>query len=140
MTPEPPDTSATVATQPQATPKPPAASFPEDDGTKGRAFAYIRYADQEGPKVVEVTKNQIIIGRGGRSYWVDLKLETEPDVSREHCRIRRDEQTDRFTIEDLSQFGTAVNGKPVDKNAVSELPPRAVISLAGVIDLTWEAA
>ena len=135
--PEPPDTSATVAT---GTPKPPVASIPEDDGTKGRAFAYIRYADQEGPKVVEVTKNQIMIGRGGRSYWVDLKLETLPDVSREHCRIRRDAETGRFTIEDLSQFGTAVNGMPVGKNSMAELPARSTISLAGVIDLQWEAA
>jgi hypothetical protein len=142
--PEPPDTSPTIATAPA-----PAASMLKDegakdiaydDGTKGLAFAYIRYADQEGPKVVEVTKNQIIVGRGGRSYWVDLKLETLPDVSREHCRIRRDAETGRFTIEDLSQFGTAVNGTPVGRNAMAELPPHATISLAGVIDLQWESA
>jgi predicted component of type VI protein secretion system len=86
-----------------------------------------------------VTKNQVVIGRGGRSYWVDLKLETLPDVSREHCRIRRDAETGRFTIEDVSQFGTAVNGKPVGQNASADLPPRATVSLAGVIDLQWEA-
>ena len=82
----------------------------------------------------------MVIGRGGRSYWVDLKLETLPDVSREHCRIRRDAETGRFTIEDLSQFGTAVNGKPVGKNTSMELPPRGTISLAGVLDLKWESA
>jgi predicted component of type VI protein secretion system len=136
--PEPIDTAPTVVTS--ATPKPSVASPPEDEGTKGRAFAYIRYADQEGPKVVEVTKNQIMIGRGGRSYWVDLKLETLPDVSREHCRIRRDAETGRFTIEDLSQFGTAVNGTPVGKGSMAELPARSTISLAGVIDLQWETA
>ena len=65
-----------------------------------------------GPKTFEVTKNQMVIGRGGRSYWVDLKLETLPDVSREHCRIRRDAETGRFTIEDVSQFGTAVTASP----------------------------
>jgi predicted component of type VI protein secretion system len=81
----------------------------------------------------------MVIGRGGRSYWVDLKLETLPDVSREHCRIRRDTETGRFTIEDVSQFGTAVNGKPVGRNASAELPRRATISLAGVVDLQWEA-
>ncbi len=87
-----------------------------------------------------MTKNQVVIGRGGRSYWVDLRLDTLPDVSREHCRIRRDPETGRFTIEDVSQFGTAVNGKPVGRNASAELPARATISLAGVIDLQWEAA
>ncbi|MDP9170196.1 MAG: FHA domain-containing protein, partial [Acidobacteriota bacterium] len=111
-----------------------------DEGTKGRAFAYIRYTDEHGPQTFEVTKSQMVIGRGGRSYWVDLKLETLPDVSREHCRIRRDTETGRFTIEDVSQFGTAVNGKPVGQNGSAELPPRATISLAGVLDLQWEAA
>jgi pSer/pThr/pTyr-binding forkhead associated (FHA) protein len=135
---EPPPTATSV---PSATSEPVTAQVAEiDEGTKGRAFAYIRYVDKEGPKVVDVTKNQIIIGRGGRSYWVDLKLETLPDVSREHCRIRRDSETGRFTIEDLSQFGTAVNGAPVGRNASAELPRRATISLAGVIDLQWEAA
>ena len=109
------------------------------DQTKPRTFAYLRYTDQHGPQTFEVTKNQLVIGRGGRSYWVDLKLETLPDVSREHCRIRRDPETGRFTIEDVSQFGTAVNGKPVGQNASAELPTRATISLAGVIDLQWEA-
>lgn len=142
-----PDSSPTVATI-----RPPEASIDEapanveapekeqhDEGTKGRAFAYIRYADQHGPKTFEVTKNQMVIGRGGRSYWVDLRLETLPDVSREHCRIRRDPETGRFTIEDTSQFGTAVNGKPVVQNHSVEIPRRATISLAGVIDLQWEA-
>jgi hypothetical protein len=115
---------------------------PEDDKdqTKGIAFAYLRYADQQGPHTFDVTKNQVVIGRGGRSYWVDLKLETLPDVSREHCRIRRDTETGRFSVEDVSQFGTAVNGKPVGRNQSAELPARATISLAGVIDLQWEAA
>jgi hypothetical protein len=110
------------------------------DQTKGRAFAYLRYADEHGSQTFDVTKNQVVIGRGGRSYWVDVKLETLPDVSREHCRIRRDPETGRFTIEDVSQFGTAVNGKPVGQNASAELPPRATISLAGVIDLQWEVS
>jgi len=111
----------------------------EQGGTKARAFAYIRYVDHEGQKTFEVTKNQMVIGRGGRSYWVDLKLETLPDVSREHCRIRRDPETGRFTIEDASQFGTALNGKPVSQSNPMEIPRRATISLAGVIDLQWEA-
>jgi hypothetical protein len=133
------DPAPTVAT---ATPQPASEKQVEEDKsdqTKGRAFAYIRYADQHGQQAFEVTKNQVVIGRGGRSYWVDVKLETLPDVSREHCRIRRDAETGRFTIEDVSQFGTAVNGKPVGQNASAELPRRATISLAGVIDLRWEA-
>jgi FHA domain len=127
-----------------ATPQPPPASEKQaekenSEQTKGLVLAYLRYADQHGQQTYEVTKNQVVIGRGGRSYWVDLKLDTLPDVSREHCRIRRDSETGRFTVEDVSQFGTAVNGKPVGRNASAELPRRATISLAGVIDLQWEA-
>ncbi len=129
--------SAAPATPPAASPSSLEGSF--EDRTKGRAFAYLRYADEHGQKNFEMTTNKIVIGRGGRSYWVDVKLDTLPDVSREHCRIRRDPETGRFTIEDVSQFGTAVNGKPVGRNAAADLPNRATISLAGVIDLKWEA-
>jgi FHA domain len=146
ITEEPPDTVDTGATGLPAH----ASGMEEHNGdgrkdddkeqTKGLTLAYLRYADQQGPQTFEVTKNQVVIGRGGRSYWVDLKLETLPDVSREHCRIRRDTETGRFTIEDVSQFGTAVNGKPVGRNASADLPSRATISLAGVVDIQWEAA
>lgn len=130
-----PDSPATVAT---AVP-PRASQAEEEERTKGIVLAYLRYADEGGQRVFDVVKNQIVIGRGGRSYWVDVRLETSSDVSREHCRIRRDADTGRFIIEDISQFGTAVNGKPVGLNASAELPKRATISLAGVIDLQWEA-
>jgi hypothetical protein len=123
-------------------PQPPSEEQGAEDKseqTKGRAFAYLRYVDQQGQQTFEVIKSQVVIGRGGRSYWVDVKLDTLPDVSREHCRIRRDTETGRFTIEDVSQFGTAVNGTPVGQNATADLPHRATISLAGVIDLEWEA-
>ena len=134
-----PDSVPTAATAIPAQTSEDAKPVDDKDQTIGLAFAYLRYADEQGPKTFEVTKNQVVIGRGGRSYWVDLKLDTLPDVSREHCRIRRDNETGRFTIEDVSQFGTAVNGKPVGRNAAAELPRRATISLAGVIDLQWEA-
>jgi hypothetical protein len=135
------DSPPTVATGTASpTSEPESEDAEKQEQTKGRAFAYLRYADQHGQQIFDVTKNQVVIGRGGRSYWVDLKLETLPDVSREHCRIRRDAETGRFTIEDVSQFGTAVNGKPVGQNASADLPSRATISLAGVIDMQWEAA
>lgn len=137
----PPDSAPTAATAiPVQTSEAAEPAHDDKDQTIGLAFAYLRYVDEHGPQTFEVTKNQVVIGRGGRSYWVDLKLETLPDVSREHCRIRRDAETGRFTIEDVSQFGTAVNGKLVGRNASADLPTRATLSLAGVIDLQWEQA
>ena len=41
-------------------------------------------------------KTKLSSGRGGKSFWVDLKLTAPPDVSREHCRIRRDPATGTF--------------------------------------------
>src|SRR5688572_16498475 len=66
------------------------ATAPAQPRTGSPAFAYIRYEDATGPQVFPVTKNQIVIGRGGKSFWVDLKLSGPSDISREHCRIRRD--------------------------------------------------
>ena len=71
-----------------------------------------------------------------------------PDVSREHCRIRRDAATGRFFLKDVSQFGTTLDGVRVpsslseerDTNIEVELPSRATISLADVFTLEFEAA
>lgn len=115
-------------------------------------FAYIRYEDAEGPHVFPVAKNQVVIGRGGKSFWVDLKLTAPPDISREHCRIRRDPETGRFFLKDVSQFGTTIDGKRVqaslqskdgedrDQNIESPIPPRAVIGLADSVFLQFEVA
>ena len=48
-------------------------------------------------------------GRGGSSVWVDVQVFTTSKVSREHCRIRRD-QSGRFFIQDASSWGTSVDG------------------------------
>jgi pSer/pThr/pTyr-binding forkhead associated (FHA) protein len=126
----------------------------EDSETRrssGRAYARITYEDSLGKQTYLVNKNQIVIGRGGRDYWVDLKLHTTQDVSREHVRLRYDEASRQFYIKDLSRLGTTVNGKPIassieiveevkrDKNIEIPLPPQARIGLAGVVFLNFEA-
>jgi hypothetical protein len=121
--------------------------------TERQVHAYIRYSDKAGEKTFPVTREQIVIGRGGRSFWVDVKIDGPPDVSREHCRIRRDAATKQFFIKDVSQFGTTVNGQAipsslersgsgekVDRNVEAPLPPRAEIGLADVVFLQFEAA
>ena len=59
----------------------------------------------------QMTKEQIVVGRGGRDYWTDLKLDTLPDVSREHFRLRRDPASGKFFLKDLSRLGTTINGE-----------------------------
>jgi hypothetical protein len=116
------------------------------------ALATLRYTDGHGEKVFAMTREEIVVGRGGKAVWVDLKLDGPPDISREHCRIRRDPASGSFFVKDLSQYGTAVNGKAiptsierseqgdrVDRNVEVLLPPAAQIALAGVLVLEFEA-
>ncbi len=115
------------------------------------AYATIEYEDKGGGQTYRMTKNQIVIGRGGRDYWTDLQLNTLPDISREHVRLRRDTETGEFFIKDLSRLGTSVNGKAIptsvefadgekrDKNLEVKLPAQARIGLAEVVFLEFKA-
>jgi hypothetical protein len=117
-----------------------------------QAYAVIEYEDKSGHQTYRMTKNQIVIGRGGKDYWTDLKLNTLPDVSREHVRLRRDADTGEFFIKDLSRLGTTVDGEKIpssieyledgekrDKNLEVKLPAKARIGLAGAVFLDFQA-
>jgi hypothetical protein len=116
----------------------------------GTVFGTLAYEDRRGPQRVPITKSQVVVGRGGVGYWVDVKLDTSADVSREHLRLRRDEATGQFFLKDLSSLGTTVDGAAVpssievvegqkrDKGVEVPLPPRARIGLANVIVLDFE--
>src|SRR5439155_7135962 len=103
------------------------------------AFALIEYEDNSGHKTFAVTKDQIVAGRGGRDYWTDLKLDTLPDVSREHIRIRRDPASGQFHLTDVSTLGTTINGAKAPPNQETPLPARARIGLAGVVFLEFRS-
>jgi hypothetical protein len=115
-------------------------------------FAVIEYDDSTGHKTYRMTKDEIVVGRGGRDYWTDIKLETLPDVSREHFRLRRDPASGRFFLKDLSQLGTTVDGTKApssmtveggekrDLNLEAPVPAHARIGLAGVVFLEFRSA
>lgn len=115
-------------------------------------LATIEYQDNTGRQTYHMTKNQIVIGRGGRNYWTDIKLETLPDVSREHVRVRHDPETGKFYLKDLSRLGTTINGEKApssidfssgekrDQNVEVALPAEARIGLADVVFLEFRAA
>ncbi len=114
------------------------------------AYAHIRYKDDSGAKEFWVAKDEIVIGRDAPDVWVDLRLETSLDVSREHARLRRSPDSGAFRIKDLSKLGTTVNGQPVpssleaagdterDLDRWSDLPDQARIGLAGIVFLDFE--
>jgi hypothetical protein len=125
--------------------------YEERPGVAAEEYATLDYEDSNGRQTYRMTKNQIVIGRGGRDYWTDLTLHTVPDVSREHIRLRRDPATGRFFLKDLSRLGTTVDGQKIpssidyvegekkDKNLEMDLPPRARIGLADVVFLDFQA-
>jgi hypothetical protein len=112
--------------------------------------ARLTYEDERGPHVFLMKKDSIAVGRGGSSAWVDVQIIASSKVSREHFRIRRD-RAGRFFIQDVSLWGTSVDGEPLPpaiKNdegvahpgAERPLPSRARIGLADAIVMQFEAA
>lgn len=118
----------------------------------GMVFATLEYTDERGTQQYEMTKDRIKIGRGASDCWVDLKLYSKQDVSREHLQVRHDSQSGKFFLKDLSTYGTTLDGKRVppsieragssetDNNLEILLPPKAKIGLAGVLEIQFRAA
>jgi FHA domain-containing protein len=110
-------------------------------------FARVIYNDTSGQHTHDVVKDSVTIGRGGIAYPVDIPIVSSVDVSREHARIRRDPQTGRFYLIDLSSLGTTLNGRHVPRgyeeregakreNGVeTALPDTARIGLAEIVFL-----
>jgi hypothetical protein len=115
-------------------------------------FARIIYDDTSGQHSRDVVKDSVTIGRGGVAYPVDIRIVSSVDVSREHARIRRDPQTGRFYLIDLSSLGTTLNGRHVPRgyeeregakreNGVeTPLPDTARIGLADLVFLDFRKA
>lgn len=89
-----------------------ATSAPEVRMEAARGVAQLAYVDEQGPHTFVMRKDVVSIGRGGSAHWVDVQVATGPRVSREHCRIRR-AADGRFFLQDLSTWGTSVNGQRV---------------------------
>jgi len=101
------------------------------------AFAKIAFQDEKGPHTFFMAAEEIVLGRQAEGVWADLRLETFPDVSREHARIKRTPEG-AFRIKDLSKLGTWVDGNAIPPNEWCPLPDQCRIGLAGVINLEFE--
>lgn len=114
-----------------------------------KTIARLEYDDDGGHHAYEMSKDSVTIGRGGIAYPVDVRIVSSPDVSREHARLRRDLQTGRFFLIDLSTLGTTLNGRHVPKGydeidgarrengAETALPDTATIGLADTVVLEF---
>jgi FHA domain len=117
----------------------------------GIVYANLSYEDDTGAHVFQMTKDLIKVGRGSADHWVDLKVKSKKDISREHLQIRRDSGSGKLFIKDLSSLGTTIdgkrvppsieyqNGQPVDNNIEVPLPDKTRIGLAGVVFIDFRA-
>jgi hypothetical protein len=128
---------------------PPAGTSPSPE-IDLRERATLTYDDEQGHHQFSMCKDTLSIGRGGSSVWVDVQVFTTAKVSREHCRIRRD-RSGRFFIQDVSSWGTSVNGVTVPPalkgpdgvlrpGAEHEIVSPARVELAGALALDFVAA
>jgi hypothetical protein len=70
--------------------------------------------------VVPISKNEISIGRGSRSVSVDLPIKGDPEVSRVHAVLTRDNEG-RFWIVPKGRNPTVVNGRELPRDEASEV-------------------
>ena len=119
-------------------------------GTARAPLATLTYTDDSGPHAFAIDKDRTVIGRGGIGYWVDVKLQAAPDVSREHLRIRRDPESGAFFVKDLSTYGTTLDGTAIprsievvdgtkrDLDIEVPLPDRARLVLADLLAIEFQ--
>ena len=82
--------------------------------------------------VVPIMKNEITIGRGSRSVAVDLPIKGDPEVSRVHVVLSRDNQG-RFWVVPKGRNPTTVNGRELVREEPTEIGPDEKISICNFI-------
>lgn len=82
--------------------------------------------------VVPVTKNEITIGRGSRSISVDLPIKGDPEVSRVHAVMSRDNEG-RFWLVAKGRNPTLVNGRELPREEPTEVAPDQKIAICNFI-------
>lgn len=78
--------------------------------------------------VVPIMKSEITIGRGSRSISVDLPIKGDPEVSRVHAVLSRDNEG-RFWLVAKGRNPTLVNGKELIREEATEIAPDQRIAI-----------
>ncbi|PYV15029.1 MAG: hypothetical protein DMG07_10695 [Acidobacteria bacterium] len=113
--------------------------FSEESRPSSPAVARLLYNDKSGQRrEFLMTTPEISIGRGGRTEYCDLQLDAPADISRQHFYLRRDEGTREFFIQDVSRFGTTVDGQALAPKQWVRLSSRAKIGLAEKMVIEFE--
>ena len=82
--------------------------------------------------VVPVMKNEITIGRGSRSVSVDLPIKGDPEVSRVHVVLSRDNQG-RFWLVAKGRNPTSVNGREIVREEPTQIAADEKIAICDFV-------
>jgi hypothetical protein len=108
-------------------------------GAGSAALARLSYKDKDGRECeFLMTNTEISVGRGGRNEFCDLELDGPADISRQHFYLRQDSETREFFIQDVSKFGTAVDGKKLSSKEWIRLPSKTTIVLADRMTIEFQ--
>lgn len=82
--------------------------------------------------VIPITKPEITIGRGSRSITVDLPLKGDPEVSRVHATLTR-ENDGRYWVVPKGRNPTLVNGRELPREERTEVLPDQKIAICAFV-------
>ena len=110
---------------------------PENEQTVVRPKASPLYSievwrDGVREAVVPVMKSEISIGRGSRSVSVDLPIKGDPEVSRVHAVLSRDNEG-RFWLVPKGRNPTLVGGRELNREEATEIAPDQKIAICNFI-------
>jgi hypothetical protein len=113
--------------------------YTEPAADAGAAVAKLAYKDKDGQdREFLMTAAEISVGRGGQAAFCDLELDCPADISRQHFYLRLDKESNQFLIQDVSKFGTSVNGKKLAPKEWIHLPSKATIGLADKMTIEFQ--
>jgi hypothetical protein len=107
---------------------------PESEVTKVSArpaelYSVEVWRNSERQSVVPVLKPEITIGRGSKSVTVDLPIKGDPEVSRHHATLERD-NSGRYWFTPNGRNATFVGGREVPRAERVEVRPDEKIEIA----------
>ena len=105
----------------------PLSQAPEDDSTVVRPRITVLYNVEvwragARQSVVPISKQEITIGRGSRSVSVDLPIKGDPEVSRIHATLERDD-AGQFWFTPKGRNPTLINGHEVPREQRTPVSP-----------------
>jgi hypothetical protein len=102
-------------------------------------LAKLIYKDKDGiEREYLMRAAEISVGRGGQTEFCDLVLSGVSDVSRQHFYLRLDKETKEFFIQDVSKFGTSIDGNKIAPKEWIRLSAKATITLADRMKIEFQ--